>query len=292
MTITRTLINGSFLDDATIQSYLKLVLTNFVSSGLTPTNGGGLNLSIAAGVGFVDGYRLSETGTTVGLPNSQPLLYVYLKEDGTYPFYATENTTVSHLLLAIVATSGGVITNLLDVRRINPQSQDQIIIDSGIKGLRPNLSVGSLQVGNGATIGGQTTLDGLHTSADNLFDSASAIAAWKVTFSRAIAFGLFQAYFGVKAVTTTYSVGTTEYIITADATGGPFTITLPTVVSLTGRQFTIVKIDSSGNAVTVARQGSDTIEGATSIALAAQNNKVTLFAAAANLWVKLGSGNI
>jgi hypothetical protein len=61
-----------------------------------------------------------------------------------------------------------------------------------------------------------------------------------------------------------------------DASGGAKTITLPTAASAKFRVYTIKKIDSSGNAVTVDAAGAETIDGALTKVLAAQWEKVTV----------------
>lgn len=63
-----------------------------------------------------------------------------------------------------------------------------------------------------------------------------------------------------------------------DATGGAFAITLPLAGALDelSRILIIKKTDASGNAVTVTRAGSDTIDGATTYALSAQYDTVVL----------------
>ena len=55
-----------------------------------------------------------------------------------------------------------------------------------------------------------------------------------------------------------------------DATGGDFTLTLPSIAAVTaGRKFVIKNAKDSGN-ITVARNGSDTIDGLTSVVLSAR----------------------
>lgn len=62
-----------------------------------------------------------------------------------------------------------------------------------------------------------------------------------------------------------------------DASGGAVTINLPAVASVAGsRPKRFVKIDNSVNAVTINRNGLDTIEGATSTTLSSQYDKVRL----------------
>jgi hypothetical protein len=62
--------------------------------------------------------------------------------------------------------------------------------------------------------------------------------------------------------TTTYTATTANEYILCDASGGAFTVTLPTAVGINGKLFTIKKTDSSGNAVTVDADGTETIDGA------------------------------
>lgn len=68
-----------------------------------------------------------------------------------------------------------------------------------------------------------------------------------------------------------------------DASGGAMTVNLPAAIG-NGRLVTIKKIDSSGNAVTIDGSGSETIDGATTYALAAQYNSVQMIDAATGLW--------
>jgi hypothetical protein len=90
--------------------------------------------------------------------------------------------------------------------------------------------------------------------------------------------------------TTTYTITTSDSIITADATSAAFAVTLPAANAVTaGRQFTVKKTDVSGNAVTVTRAGSDTIDGATTYALSAQYKFVILVSDGISKWLIVGS---
>lgn len=88
----------------------------------------------------------------------------------------------------------------------------------------------------------------------------------------------------IKTVTTTYSVEADRFYIRGDATGGTFTITLPPALNLQGRRILLKKIDSSGNAITIAAAGSDTIEGSGSKSLAAQWDKYHLISNGVSSW--------
>lgn len=85
----------------------------------------------------------------------------------------------------------------------------------------------------------------------------------------------------VSTKTTTYTITSSDDVILADATSGAFTISLPTAVGWTKR-ITILKIDSSTNAVTVGTTSSQTISGQSTRILAAQFSGVTLVSDNAN----------
>ncbi|HSX28214.1 MAG TPA: hypothetical protein VLF60_02080 [Candidatus Saccharimonadales bacterium] len=76
--------------------------------------------------------------------------------------------------------------------------------------------------------------------------------------------------------TSNYTVSTTDTIVFANATTGNVTISLPTASSNAGYRFYIKRIDSSGNTCSVARTGTDTIDGATSISLDIQYMSLTV----------------
>jgi hypothetical protein len=78
---------------------------------------------------------------------------------------------------------------------------------------------------------------------------------------------------------TTYTVGSTDTVIFADATSNNITVTLPAASGVTGYRFYIKRIDSSGHTVTISRSGSDTIDGMTSFTLDLQ---YTAFAVVSN----------
>ncbi len=84
--------------------------------------------------------------------------------------------------------------------------------------------------------------------------------------------------------TAAYTLTATDSVILADATSTTFTVTLPSAVGIVGRQYTIKKIDSSANAVTIA-SASGTIDGATTKALSAQWQSARVVSDGANWFV-------
>lgn len=73
--------------------------------------------------------------------------------------------------------------------------------------------------------------------------------------------------FATATKTSSYTIGSSDTVIFADATSDNVTITLPVASGLPGYRFYIKRIDGSGNTVTVQRSDSDTIDGMTSFTL-------------------------
>ena len=86
-------------------------------------------------------------------------------------------------------------------------------------------------------------------------------------------------------VSTTYSVKPADQLVLADSTAAAFTVTLPAPKN--GRLLTVENIGTAGYIVTVAADGSSTINGATTYTLPMQYQSVTLQAlktGTASLW--------
>ena len=89
------------------------------------------------------------------------------------------------------------------------------------------------------------------------------------------------------AKTGAYTLAATDGTVTGNASGGAFSLTLPTSVGATGRVYTLKKIDSSANVVTVATTLSQTIDGTTTRALSLQYDAITVQSDGAN-WFIIG----
>jgi hypothetical protein len=76
--------------------------------------------------------------------------------------------------------------------------------------------------------------------------------------------------------TSSYTITGTDVIVFANATSGNVTITLPTAASFTGYRFYVKRTDGSGNTCSVARSGTDTIDGQTSISMDLQYTSLTI----------------
>lgn len=90
-----------------------------------------------------------------------------------------------------------------------------------------------------------------------------------------------QKAYPVVSKSTNYTVTVLDNTILVDATSGPVTITLISA-AYTANTFTVKKTDNSVNAVTVAAQGGQNIDGSSTFSLPSQNNSVTVIPSASN----------
>lgn len=70
--------------------------------------------------------------------------------------------------------------------------------------------------------------------------------------------------------TANYTLHETDTVVRVDATSGAVTVALPAAATVAGMIFIIRKVDSSGNAVTIDPNGAETIDGAATKSLATQ----------------------
>lgn len=68
----------------------------------------------------------------------------------------------------------------------------------------------------------------------------------------------------------TYTANLLDEVLLCDASGGAFTVTLPSAFTCAGKKFIIKKIDGSANAVTVDGSGIETIDGSLTQVLSSQ----------------------
>jgi len=90
--------------------------------------------------------------------------------------------------------------------------------------------------------------------------------------------------FAVKSVTANYTATASDRVILCDATSNSITVSLPSASGITGRVYTIKRIDGSTNTVTIDPNGSETIDGASTYSLGSQWDFVTIVSDGSN-WV-------
>lgn len=81
-----------------------------------------------------------------------------------------------------------------------------------------------------------------------------------------------------------YTVLLTDGVILADAVGGAITVGLPAAAAVKGRTLVVKRLNGGGNAVTLDGSGAETIDGAATLALAAQYAAARVLSGGATWW--------
>lgn len=216
----------------------------------------------------------------------------------TYGFFATEHTAanvmrilycwsalcpVGHYYGSVGATHG------IKVSQISIEACTNVIyiIGSGSNGIGPWVDIDQLSTESGApkfddnTSGtglgnalGVVKLTGLYTAANVTVTHPTGI---KITDG--------QKPYPVIMKTANYTVNVVDDTILVDATAGAVTITLISAAK-TPNSYTVKKVDSSANTVTIAAAGSENIDGASTAVLSSQWDKVTVIPSGGN-WYKV-----
>lgn len=92
----------------------------------------------------------------------------------------------------------------------------------------------------------------------------------------------------LKTITATTTLADDDHIIAANATTANITVTLPTAVGIKGRQYTIKRIDSSSNSVTVATTSSETIDANTTFSISQQYQFLSVVSDGSK-WIVIGT---
>ena len=82
--------------------------------------------------------------------------------------------------------------------------------------------------------------------------------------------------------TGAYTLTASDFCVLADATTAGFTLTLPTAASIAGRIYHIKKIDASANAVVIDGAAAETIDGAATVSISAQNQSYQIISDGTN----------
>ncbi len=88
--------------------------------------------------------------------------------------------------------------------------------------------------------------------------------------------GAGGAIFTTSTKTSSYTIGTSDTVVFANAYSGNVTITLPAASGLAGYRFYIKRIDGSSNTCAITCTGSDTIDGQTTISFDLQYTSMTV----------------
>ena len=95
---------------------------------------------------------------------------------------------------------------------------------------------------------------------------------------------LFKGLHTITTVTADTTLTSSNDVVLVNAASGAITITLPTAATLL-QEFTVKKIDSSGNVVTVDGNGSETIDDTTTKVLSSQYDSIRFASDGAEWWI-------
>jgi len=139
--------------------------------------------------------------------------------------------------------------------------------------------------------GAATSASSASTSATSAGSSATAAAASAAAAAASAASGMYSAVQD-KSSNYTVVVGDAGDLLRVSTGSGAVTITLPQISSVSdGFKVAVVKWTGDTNAVTIARSGSDTINGATSASIGSQYTQITFVADfETNQWFAATSG--
>ena len=218
---------------------------------------------------------LSDAGKTVEMSSSSPLqLTVPPNSSVAFPIntYITVTQTGTGAL-TFVAGSGVTITPPAGGSLNSPGQGQPVILWKK--------ATNTWALWNGTAFDGQTlskvddsnvtlTLSGTPTTA--LLQDVTITAGWAglLPIARGGTGSLNGSNLGITSKTATYTITTSDNVVLADATSAAYDIALPSAASASGYEFTVKKIDSSGNAVTVNPNSTELIDGASTYALSAQ----------------------
>jgi hypothetical protein len=149
----------------------------------------------------------------------------------------------------------------------------------GNTGKRPGF--GSVDLSKSAAVGssilplanGGTGLSAVGTSGNVLTSNGSAWVSQVPSLNVAVA-----------SKSANYTLTSSDQLALGDATSAGFTFTLPSATSNPGKIYWVKKTDSSVNAITIARAGSDTIDAATSTTINTQYEMIGIVSDGTATW--------
>jgi len=176
-------------------------------------------------------------------------------------------TTTGTISLANTAVAAGSYGGAATVATFTVDAQGRLTAAANV-----TISIGNANLANSSTTLGNATLTlgSTTTSVGNL------------TLTNATVNG---AALAITTRTSAYTATATDVTILGNATTAAFSVTLPTAVGATGKIYTVKKIDSSVNAVTVATTSAQTIDGQSTEPLARQYDAVTVQSDGANWFI-------
>lgn len=243
------------------------------------------------------GNNISNVNTVAGISGNVTTVAGISANVTTVAGISANVTTVAGIAANVTSVAGNA-TNINAVAgnatNINAVNANKTNIDA-VAGNATNINAVNANKTNIDTVA--TNAAAINTTVSNLAaiidapNQATAAANSAAAAAASAASGMFSAVQDKSADYTVVS-GDAGDLIRVTTTGGARTITLPAISSVSdGFKVAIVKWTGDTNGVTVARSGSDTINGATSYAIGSQYNSATFVADAETAqWFAVASG--
>lgn len=240
------------------------------------------NASIAIGVAAVSG----------AVPNTVNVIAgTGLSGGGALTGNVTLNVTANSTNQKVTVQNNGVAVGSEPAINFIPGTNITITTDDDSANTRSNVTISTSGLGtmatqnaNNVTISGGTiqnvalTLDSLNSTPIGNSSPSTAV------FTTMSTSGLYAT---IVTKTSGYTLTTTDFTVLGNASTGAFTLTLPTAVNASGQIYTLKKVDSSANAVTISTTSSQTIDGLSSYALSYQYQGLQVQSTNSN-WVIIG----
>lgn len=254
---------------------------NFQSNGVTYGYvGSGQSSNLTGATDFV----VKGTGN-VGIEGSHVNIYGLANMPGTTNFGYASGSLAQ---LAVGGSGASAYTNLAflfnnSTNRTIMGNSDNVLTSPNNTGDWVIATTKNMEFATGASNPSQSNVSGqiFQTTGNWLFQRGGTF----VDNGSTVQTQSFSMAINSTAKTTAYTATTTDHTIVGDATSAGFTITVPTAVGCQGREYTIKKIDSSANAVTIGTTSSQTIDGATTYALSTQWQFVTIRSNGSNWYI-------
>jgi hypothetical protein len=90
----------------------------------------------------------------------------------------------------------------------------------------------------------------------------------------------------VRTVTGDTTALLSDRMIVVDASSGPVTVSLPAAATVSGKEFDIKKIDATASAMILDPDGTETIDGSTTISTIIQYTSITIKSDGVTWWIK------
>ncbi len=240
------------------------------------------NASIAIGVAAVSG----------AVPNTVNVIAgTGLSGGGALTGNVTLNVTANSTNQKVTVQNNGVAVGSEPAINFIPGTNITITTADDSANTRSNVTISTSGLGtmatqnaNNVTISGGTiqnvalTLDSLNSTPIGNSSPSTGV------FTTMSTSGLYAT---IVTKTSAYTLTTTDFTVLGNASTGAFTLTLPTAVNASGQIYTLKKVDSSANAVTISTTSSQTIDGLSSYALSYQYQGLQVQSTNSN-WVIIG----